>query len=85
MGNKPSSGSTVCCGVPRWIVELEKKEDGKMYLNDLHHIEIEDGLIISCTFYCFLWNLMKQAAEELNVELIVDYFYHFCTKDHWTG
>lgn len=56
-----------------------------MYLNNLHHIEIEDGLIISCTFYCFLWNLMKQAAEELNVELIVAYFYHFCTKEHWTG
>lgn len=58
------------------IVELEEKEDGKKYLSNLHRIEIEDGLIISWTFYCFSWDLMKQAAEDLDVELNAAYFYH---------
>ncbi|USK93445.1 RNA polymerase sigma factor [Rossellomorea marisflavi] len=58
------------------IVELEEKEDGKRYLNNLHRIEMEEGLIISWRFYCFSWDLMKQAAEELDVELNAAYFYH---------
>lgn len=58
------------------IVELEEKEDGKRYLNNLHRIEIEDDLVISWRFYCFSWDLMKQAAEELDVEMNAAYFYH---------
>jgi RNA polymerase sigma factor (sigma-70 family) len=58
------------------VVELEKKMDGQLYLNNLHYLESYECEITFWKFYCFSWNLMKLAADELGVQLKADYFYH---------
>ncbi|MGP4082929.1 RNA polymerase sigma factor [Pseudalkalibacillus sp. R45] len=58
------------------IIELEKKLDNKLYLNNIHVIETYENEIIFWKFYCFSWDLMKLAANELGVELNAKYFYH---------
>lgn len=58
------------------IIELEQKEDGDLYLNNIHYLHIEDGSIVLWKFYCFSWDLMNHAAEELDVFLNAEYFYH---------
>jgi RNA polymerase sigma factor (sigma-70 family) len=58
------------------VVEMERKSDGDLYLNNLHVIETVGGEIIHWTFYCFSWDLMKHAAKELDIKLNATYFYH---------
>ncbi|MGV3466531.1 MAG: sigma-70 family RNA polymerase sigma factor [Heyndrickxia sp.] len=58
------------------VVELEKKEDNQLYLNNIHYIEIDDDKISYWKFYCFSWDLMNLAAKELGVNLNAKYFYH---------
>lgn len=58
------------------IVELERKADNKLYLNNIHYVEIIDEKITYWKFYCFSWDLIKMAAIEMDVELNAEYFYH---------
>ncbi|MBN8193275.1 RNA polymerase sigma factor [Bacillus sp. NTK074B] len=58
------------------VIEMEKKPDGELYLNNLHLVDTLEDKIIHWAFYCFSWDLMKQAAEELRVNLNATYFYH---------
>lgn len=58
------------------IVELERKLDNKLYLNNIHFFELVGGKVSYWKFYCFSWDLMKKAAKELNVNLNAQYFYH---------
>jgi RNA polymerase sigma factor (sigma-70 family) len=58
------------------VVEMEKKPDGDLYLNNLHLIQTVGTEITQWSFYCFSWDLMKHAAEELQVKLNATCFYH---------
>lgn len=58
------------------VVEMERKNDGDLYLNNLHIVETVGDEVTNWTFYCFSWDLMKQAAEELQVKLNATCFYH---------
>ncbi|RIW32002.1 sigma-70 family RNA polymerase sigma factor [Bacillus salacetis] len=58
------------------VIEMEEKQDGRSYLNNIHFVETFEGEIIYWRFYCFSWDLMKLAAEELGVEMNAQYFYH---------
>ncbi len=58
------------------LIELEKKQDGQLYLNNVHYIETDDDRITYWKFYCFSWDFMKLAAKELKVNLNAEYFYH---------
>lgn len=58
------------------IVELEKKQDNKLYLNNIHYFELVGGKVSYWKFYCFSWDLMSMAAKELNVDMNAKYFYH---------
>lgn len=58
------------------IVELEKKQDNKLYLNNIHYFELVGGKVTYWKFYCFSWDLMSMAAKELNVDMNAKYFYH---------
>ncbi|WP_406687930.1 RNA polymerase sigma factor [Rossellomorea vietnamensis] len=58
------------------VVEMERKLDGDLYLNNLHLIETVGEEITHWAFYCFSWDLMKQAADELKVKLNATCFYH---------
>ncbi|PFG03501.1 RNA polymerase sigma factor [Bacillus sp. es.034] len=60
----------------RVVVEMERKLDGDLYLNNLHLVEVVGEEITHWAFYCFSWDLMKQAAEELQVKLNATCFYH---------
>ncbi|MEI2665776.1 RNA polymerase sigma factor [Rossellomorea sp. LJF3] len=58
------------------VVEMERKLDGDLYLNNLHLIETVGEEITHWAFYCFSWDLMKQAADDLKVKLNATCFYH---------
>ncbi|MEK3981626.1 RNA polymerase sigma factor [Psychrobacillus sp. FSL K6-2836] len=58
------------------IVELEKKEDAQLYLNNIYFLEASNTKITYWKYYCFSWDLMNYAAAELNVKLNAKYFYH---------
>jgi RNA polymerase sigma factor (sigma-70 family) len=58
------------------VVELEKKVDGQLYLNNIHYVETYGEEIIYWKFYCFSWDLMKLVADELGVRLNAAYYYH---------
>ncbi|MCR8849332.1 RNA polymerase sigma factor [Rossellomorea sp. SC111] len=58
------------------VVEMERKLDGDLYLNNLHIIETVGFEVTKWTFYCFSWDLMKRAAEEMQVKLNATCFYH---------
>lgn len=58
------------------ILELEKKQDNKLYLSNIHYFELFEGKVAYWKFYCFSWDLMKLAAEELNVDMNAKYFYN---------
>ncbi|MFD2445725.1 RNA polymerase sigma factor [Bacillus sp. CGMCC 1.16607] len=58
------------------IVELEEKQDNKLYLNNIHYFELFEGKVSYWKFYCFSWDLMTLAAKELNVDMNAKYFYH---------
>ncbi|MCG7344098.1 RNA polymerase sigma factor [Sporosarcina sp. ACRSL] len=58
------------------IIELERKLDNKIYLNNIHYMEMVEDKITYWKFYCFSWDLMQMAAEELEVKLNAEYFYH---------
>jgi RNA polymerase sigma-70 factor (ECF subfamily) len=58
------------------ILELEKKQDNILYLNNIHYIEVSEDKISYWKFYCFSWDLINLAADELGVRLNATYFYH---------
>jgi RNA polymerase sigma factor (sigma-70 family) len=58
------------------IIELERKFDNKLYLNNVHDMEIIRDKVISWKFYCFSYDLMKIVATTLNVGLNASNFYH---------
>jgi RNA polymerase sigma factor (sigma-70 family) len=58
------------------VIELEKKHDNQLYLNNVHYIETEDDKITYWKFYCFSWDFMRLVAKELKVNLNAEYFYH---------
>lgn len=58
------------------IVEFELKDDGTFYMENIHDITVEENQIIYWQYYCFSWDLMNAAANELNVQLNAKYFYH---------
>lgn len=58
------------------IIELERKSDNRLYLNNIHYVEVIDEKITYWKFYCFSWDLMQMAAKELEVKLNAEYFYH---------
>ncbi|QTC42953.1 RNA polymerase sigma factor [Bacillus sp. V3] len=58
------------------VAEFEKKADGKLYLSNIHYVEAYEDEITYWKFYCFSWDLMKLAADELGVGLNAAYFYH---------
>ncbi|WP_078555985.1 RNA polymerase sigma factor [Bacillus alkalicellulosilyticus] len=58
------------------IIELEKKHDNQLYLNNVHYIETVNGKITYWKFYCFSWDLMEMVSKELKVNLNAEYFYH---------
>ncbi|MFD2638941.1 RNA polymerase sigma factor [Piscibacillus salipiscarius] len=58
------------------IVELERKLDNQLYLNNVHYVEFSEGKVTYWKFYCFAWDLMKLAANELEVKLNAKYFYN---------
>ncbi|GEL77077.1 RNA polymerase sigma factor [Tenuibacillus multivorans] len=58
------------------VIELERKQDNQLYLNNVHYIEMVDDKITFWKFYCFSWDLMKYAAKELEVNLNAENFYH---------
>ncbi|MGM7681279.1 RNA polymerase sigma factor [Cytobacillus sp. Hm23] len=60
----------------RVLVEMEKKLDNELYLNNIHYLEITDNKITYWKFYCFSWDIMKRAAETLEVQLNARYYYH---------
>jgi len=70
----------VCSYIQLWgrpvIAELERKEDTILYLNNIYYIEESQNEITYWKYYCFSWDLMNAAAEELKVKLNAEYFYH---------
>jgi RNA polymerase sigma factor (sigma-70 family) len=58
------------------VVECEKKADGSLYLSNIHYMEVYGDEITYWKFYCFSWDLMKLAADDLGVRLNAAYFYH---------
>ncbi|MGF2616169.1 RNA polymerase sigma factor [Rossellomorea vietnamensis] len=58
------------------VAEMERKRDGQLYLSNIHYFEAEENHITYWKFYCFSWDLMKSAADELDVKLNAEYFYH---------
>ncbi|MGE6256805.1 RNA polymerase sigma factor [Heyndrickxia sporothermodurans] len=58
------------------VIEMERKQDNELYLNNIHYIEITEYKVTYWKFYCFSWDLMNEAAKELNVKLNAKYFYH---------
>ncbi|WP_339284931.1 RNA polymerase sigma factor [Oceanobacillus sp. FSL K6-3682] len=58
------------------IIELERKLDTHLYLNNIHYVEMNNDKITYWKFYCFSWDMMQLAAKELDVKLNAAYFYH---------
>ncbi|WP_181349667.1 RNA polymerase sigma factor [Thalassobacillus sp. CUG 92003] len=58
------------------IVEMERKQDQQLYLNNVHYMEVTDDHVTYWKFFCFSWDLMNKTAEELDVQLNAEYFYH---------
>ncbi|MFD1737625.1 RNA polymerase sigma factor [Bacillus salitolerans] len=58
------------------ILEFERKQDQKLYLNNIHFFEIIDSKVTYWKFYCFSWDIMQLVARELEVGLNAEYFYH---------
>ncbi|MFD0050889.1 sigma-70 family RNA polymerase sigma factor [Actinomycetes bacterium NPDC127524] len=65
-------GETVALYKNLWgrpvIAEMERREED-LYLTNIHSFEVEEGYVMNWRFYCFSWELMNLAAEELKAGL----------------
>ncbi|WP_026693349.1 hypothetical protein [Peribacillus kribbensis] len=57
------------------VVEIEQRHDG-LCLNNIHSFEDEEDRIVRWKFYCFSWELLNLAAEELGLKLNAENFQH---------
>ncbi|WP_042144376.1 RNA polymerase sigma factor [Paucisalibacillus sp. EB02] len=58
------------------IIEMERKSDNYLYLNNVHYMELHQDKVIHWKFYCFSYDFMKLVAATLDVRLNAANFYH---------